>query len=252
MPSRLFERVAVRTPPARRAAALPLSIAVHAAAVAGVLAVPVALPVPTAPALTPLASPVVVRADDTGEVPRPRPPIHRVARSGEAHHRVVPADPAGERDRPPVVHDAGPALGGMPVEVPNPDDTPAVCLHDCGGASPEASGDGPSIGGDGGGERGRGAPMRTGGNLTPPRRIHYVAPEYPELARVARVGGTVVLDCTIGSDGRVEDVRLLSGHPLLDDAAVQAVRQWAYTPTRLNGVPVRVLLTVTVRFVPRS
>jgi periplasmic protein TonB len=91
-------------------------------------------------------------------------------------------------------------------------------------------------------------PLRIGGGLEPPTKLVHVPPEYPELARAARVRGTVVLDCTIDPAGSVVDVRVLSGHPLLDPAAVDAVRRWRYTPTRLNGVPVAVLLTVNVRF----
>jgi periplasmic protein TonB len=91
-------------------------------------------------------------------------------------------------------------------------------------------------------------PLRPGGLVTQPRRIHYVAPIYPELARAARVEGRVVIDCVIDSTGRVVEANVASGHPLLDGAALDAVRQWTYTPTLLNGVPVSVLLTVTVAF----
>ncbi len=58
----------------------------------------------------------------------------------------------------------------------------------------------------------------------------------------------MILECTIGVDGRVEDVKVLRSVPLLDAAAVDAVRQWVYTPTLLNGVPVPVIMTVTVNF----
>lgn len=71
---------------------------------------------------------------------------------------------------------------------------------------------------------------------------------YPEIARAARVQGDVVLDCTISDDGRVVDVKVLSGHPLLQDAAVDGVRQWRYRPPLLNGVPIAVVMTATVHF----
>jgi protein TonB len=71
---------------------------------------------------------------------------------------------------------------------------------------------------------------------------------YPPLARTARVEGTVVLECTIDWEGRIGAIRILSGHPLLNGAAADAVRNWSYTPTLLNGVPVSVLMTVTVDF----
>jgi protein TonB len=81
-----------------------------------------------------------------------------------------------------------------------------------------------------------------------PAKIADVAPVYPVIARAAGVQGTVLLQATIGLDGRVEDVQVLRSVPLLDEAAVTAVRQWRYTPTRLNGQPVAVVMTVTVGF----
>ena len=92
-------------------------------------------------------------------------------------------------------------------------------------------------------------PMRVGGDIQAPERIHYVAPEYPELARRARLGGIVILQATIDREGAVTDVELLRGLGLgLDEAAIAAVSQWMYTPTFYNGRPVEILLTVTVQF----
>jgi len=88
--------------------------------------------------------------------------------------------------------------------------------------------------------------------LRPPAKVRHVVPAYPELARRAGVEGVVVLECVIDPSGHVAEVRILRSQPLLDAAAVGAVRQWVYSPTRLNGVPVAVLLTVTVQFkIPR-
>jgi len=78
--------------------------------------------------------------------------------------------------------------------------------------------------------------------------IHQVTPVYPPLARQARIEGTVQLQAFIGRDGRIRDLRVTSGHPLLIPAAVEAVRQWVYRPTTLNGSPVEVLTTVDVNF----
>ena len=75
-----------------------------------------------------------------------------------------------------------------------------------------------------------------------------VAPVYPEEARQARVQGIVIIEATIAADGRVQSARVLRSLPLLDEAALAAVRQWVYTPTLLNGVPVPVIMTVTVMF----
>jgi protein TonB len=79
--------------------------------------------------------------------------------------------------------------------------------------------------------------------------IHQVTPPYPPLARQTGISGTVVLQAIIGRDGCIRDLQVLSGHPLLIPAAVDAVRQWLYQPTTLNGSPVEVLTTVEVRFV---
>ena len=79
-------------------------------------------------------------------------------------------------------------------------------------------------------------------------KIKDVAPKYPSVALAARAEGVVILEATIGLTGMVEDVRILRSIPLLDAAALEAVRQWEYSPTLLNGVPVPVLITVTVNF----
>jgi protein TonB len=83
-----------------------------------------------------------------------------------------------------------------------------------------------------------------------PTKLKHVAPVYPPAAIVARIRGTVVLECVISPVGQVTDIRVLRSRPLLDRAAVEAVKQWVYTPTLLNGVPVPVVLTVTVTFEP--
>jgi periplasmic protein TonB len=92
------------------------------------------------------------------------------------------------------------------------------------------------------------APVRPGGNIRPPQKVHHVAPTYPPIAQAARVSGVVVLEALIAEDGSVRDVKVLSSKPLLDSSAIEAVRQWRFTPTLLNGVPVQVIMTVTVTF----
>ena len=93
------------------------------------------------------------------------------------------------------------------------------------------------------------APVRVGGAIRPPQKVAHVAPEYPAIARASRTSGVVILEALIGEDGAVRDVRLLRSVPLLDDAAMRAVRQWQFTPTLLNGQAVPVVMTVTVSFV---
>jgi protein TonB len=92
------------------------------------------------------------------------------------------------------------------------------------------------------------APIRTGGKIQAPRKISGDPPGYPPIAQSARVQGVVILEATIGVDGRVEQLRVLRSIPLLDAAAIEAVSHWQYTPTLLNGVAVPVIMTVTVNF----
>jgi TonB family protein len=92
------------------------------------------------------------------------------------------------------------------------------------------------------------APVRVGGNIRPPTKIRDVRPVYPAEALGARVAGIVILEITIDAGGSVTDARVLRGVPMLNDAALDAVKQWQYTPTLLNGTPVPVIMTVTVNF----
>ena len=78
--------------------------------------------------------------------------------------------------------------------------------------------------------------------------IHKVQPTYPPLARQARVQGTVVLQAVIGKDGTIENLRVVSGHPMLTSSALEAVKQWRYKPYYLNGEPVEVDTTINVNF----
>lgn len=90
--------------------------------------------------------------------------------------------------------------------------------------------------------------VRVGGRVQRARLIRQVRPRYPVLAVQARIQGTVILEAIISELGSVEDLRVIEGHPLLIRRALEAVRQWRYEPTVLNGVPVRVVTRITVRF----
>ena len=85
-------------------------------------------------------------------------------------------------------------------------------------------------------------------DVRPPRKVRDVAPVYPETARMARVQGRVVVECVIDPSGRVTNARVMSGPQLLQRAALEAMEQWQYTPTLLSGVPVSVLMSVSVDF----
>jgi periplasmic protein TonB len=90
--------------------------------------------------------------------------------------------------------------------------------------------------------------IRKGGNVQAALLIHEVDPAYPKLAREARIGGVVELRAIIGTDGTVQNLVLVSGQVLLVQAAMDAVKQWVYKPTYLNGVPVEVVTEVSVHF----
>ncbi len=78
--------------------------------------------------------------------------------------------------------------------------------------------------------------------------VHEVKPQYPPLARQARIQGTVVLQAVIGKDGTVENLRVVSGHPMLTQGAIEAVKQWRYKPYYLNGEPIEVDTQISVNF----
>jgi protein TonB len=91
-------------------------------------------------------------------------------------------------------------------------------------------------------------PLRVGGNVQAARIINRVQPVYPPLARQTRISGTVRLHAIIGKDGAITQLEVMNGHPLLQQSALDAVRQWRYQPTLLNGEPVEVDTTIDVIF----
>ena len=90
--------------------------------------------------------------------------------------------------------------------------------------------------------------IRVGGDVMAAMLLTRVVPQYPALAKQARVSGTVKLIGVIARDGTIQQLQVLSGHPLLVPAAVEAVRRWTYRPTLLNGVPVEVTAPIDVHF----
>ena len=92
------------------------------------------------------------------------------------------------------------------------------------------------------------APIRVGGAIKTPTKIKDVRPAYPPDAFAAGIAGVVVIETLIDTEGGVESAKVLRSIPILDQAALDAVRQWKFTPTLLNGAPVPVIMTVTVNF----
>jgi TonB family protein len=91
-------------------------------------------------------------------------------------------------------------------------------------------------------------PIRVGGSIQPPKKIRHISPIYPAEAVAAGVEGLVTLEAVIATDGTVQALSVVRSVAMLDGAATDAVRQWQFTPTMLNGTPVEVLMTVTVNF----
>jgi TonB family protein len=92
------------------------------------------------------------------------------------------------------------------------------------------------------------APLPVGGDVQAAKIIASVAPVYPALAKSQHVSGDVKIDALIDVNGRVTTMKILSGPPLLQEAAMDALRQWKYQPATLDGKPVPMHLTVTLRF----
>jgi protein TonB len=170
-----------------------------------------------------------------------------------------PAPPAGVRAlrrAPAAVLPAEPPKFVAPIEVPEelPPAEEALDLGVEGGVPGGVEGGVPGgvVGGIVGGLPAEPPPaprvIRVGGKITAPKPIHIVRPEYPALATQARLKGVVLLEARVGVDGRVKEVKVLRGLPLLTDAALEAVRQWRYRPLLLNGAPVEFILTVTIGF----
>jgi protein TonB len=210
---------------------LVVSVTAHAAALIFLVVIPlVALDaVPEARDLTEF-----IRADATLPDPPPPPRTGRVTDARTAAPRdaaptVAPDKLEPEIDRPPVASPApldGPDFGGLPLGEPAgrlPDVPPAAA------PAPKPT-------------------YRAGGNIRPPTKVRHVPPVYPPIAQQNKIEGVVILEAVIAENGRVRDVRVLRSVPLLDQAAVDAVRQWHFTPTLLNGEAVPVVMTVTVRF----
>ena len=140
---------------------------------------------------------------------------------------------------------------------------PSADVDGGGEAATSAGSGGSRVGGNGGGVDGSGngavgrgssglvmsrGPYRLGNGIEPPRKIKDVAPIYPPTALVSRALGTVVIEAIVGADGKVHDAKVLHSIPALDQSALDAVRQWEFTPSKLNGIAVAVIVTVLVQF----
>jgi periplasmic protein TonB len=218
----------------RRLSVVPVSIAAHVVAVIGFVTAPLVTGVDPPSILSPLKIyvPVVMAAPPPPPVPStpnvaPRPN----AAPTEAPSVILTTEPRPSTPPGVVGVDGGENLGvdqgagvladanvsAPPIALPPPPETPKV--------------------------------VRVGSGIREPRKLVHVPPVYPVIAQQARIQGAVTLEALIDVTGRVQNVKVLrTDSPLLDAAAVQAVQQWRYSPTELNGVPVPVLMTIFVRF----
>lgn len=227
--------------PTASRATIVASLAAHAVVAAALVVVPlfaqVRLPAPSRPIEA------YMRAEAMAPVPAPIPPGRPGPRPAAAHASATPV--AASSAAAPTVAPA--TLGtGEPPAAPLPGT--AVGVPHAGLGEVTAGLPGPPTWAAPPPPPPVTGPLRVGGHVQAPRKLRHVAPIYPPIAAQARVSGTVILDATISPSGEVVDVRVLRSVPLLDAAALAAVRQWRYDPPRLNGDPVAVLLTVTVQF----
>lgn len=218
----------------RRWYTLPLSLLIHTVVLAALVIVPLmatgVLPAPrhVLPEFIQVAP----------EVPPEPPPAHPALAATPrtvltANPDVAPLDaPTGVRDELGIV-EPEPAAAGVAGGLP--EGVAGSILSGLPDAAPPVAPLAPA------------APIRVS-QMRAPAKVHHVSPDYPVIAQQARVQGTVILEAVIDASGKVTDARVLRSIALLDQAALDAVRQWVFTPTLLNGVPVPIVMTVTVTF----
>ena len=221
----------------RRSITLPVSIALHSAGALALVVIPVLLadetPEPQSGVRAFLVEPLSI-------APPPPPPPARPAAAPRVEPKPQPQQQAFV----------------APVEVPTqitPEEAIDLGGVDSGAADGVEGGvPGGVVGGIVGGLPDAPAapvvPIRVGGDVREPKRIVSVPPVYPELAVKARLQGTVVVEATLNERGRVVNVSLVQGSPMLTESALEAVSKWVYSPTLVNGVPTPVIMTVKVHF----
>jgi len=211
-----------------------ISIALHLAALLLVLIIPL-----TANMILPDPATHLPEYMRVAPMPPP-PPVARVRPPASARTPETAVNPAAApRTAPTAIHPEIPPPGipdvGMPPGVGVPDgvglvvtDRPAVMPLP---EPPRQS-----------------TPVRVADLPVTPKKIVDARPVYPEIARAARVEGTIIMEAVLDTGGRVTQLRILKSVPMLDQAALDAVRQWRYTPSLYGGHPVSVLMTITIRF----
>lgn len=234
MPAELFRSDLPSTTAPRRASLLPVSLAVHVA----IIGTAVLMPVVADGELPPVVQRLPMAYTPVAAPPAPPPAPIRSAQRTSPHTSPAnaPLDAPAEISSEPAIEPATVGRGVDLGDLAGVDFGPAGSL-----ALPSPAYVPPPLPD----ER---KPVRPGGKIEPPRIVRRVQPVYPVIAQTSRVQGTVVIEALIGNDGRVRNAVVMTGRDVLNDAALAAVRQWVFTPTRLNGEPVEVIMTVTVVF----
>jgi len=240
----MFENTLIETmrkpQPKKKLMTFPIAVAIHVVAIGAVLVMQLW-------AVEKLPEPTIMATFYQAPPPPPPPPPPKAAAAPKA---------------PPATQVRGPEV--QPVEIPQ-----EIPKANSSGVGVEGGVEGGIEGGEMGGVIGgvpggvpgptpvptpeSDVPIRVGGAIATPERTYFVDPVYPEIARKARIEGVAVLEATIDKGGNVVGVKVLRGLPMgLSEAAVQAVEKWKYRPATLNGRPVSVLMTVTIKFTLRG
>lgn len=213
---------------------VPISIALHLVALFLFFMIPL-----TANMILPDPASNLPEYMPTAPMPPP-PPVERVRSTTAAASTEREASPTAPTKAPDTI-EAEPESAGAVIATPGlpPGSGGFENLGQIGGPpAPVPPPDPPRPSG----------PVRVADLPVTPRKIGDVRPIYPEIARTARVEGTVIMEAVLDTSGRVTQLRVIKSVPMLDQAAVDAVGQWRYTPSLYGGRPVSVLMTITVRF----
>jgi periplasmic protein TonB len=179
----------------------------------------------------------------TGQVIKPKVMHHMLMNAGKLLAPTVIPKHIAEIKEPPLAHDSfGGVVGGVPGGIPG-GQLGGVLGGVIGGVLNTAARPvppPPTVKPNG--------PVRVGGHVRQPKVIVQVLPKYPVLARETHVQGQVRIDAVLDEQGNVVEMKIVSGHPLLYQAALDALKQWKYEPTYLNDRPIAVRLIVTINF----
>lgn len=182
--------------------------------------------------------------------PPARKPVERPSPADSARPAPPPAKAIATRapvplETPSTIEAEPTTLGDVPSEGAPTGVEVGGAPDGVSGGVPGSTGSGPSVAPA---HLPAAGPLPLGEGIDRPRKIKDVRPLYPLPAMAARIGGNVLIEATIGVDGKVHNTRVVRSIALLDDAALDAVRQWEFEPARRNGVPVAVTMVIIVTF----